>query len=252
MVAVDLIDQRNLMYNNVKFAFTCIVLLLSLITVGLGQNDSSPPKPPVSDSSKVDLNNNLALERERLEFERQKFAEEAAAEQQKLKLEQAKLDQEKSTASQTALLSLVPFLAAIGTLAYSIWSFRTQIKEQGRLQNETAALQFQMKAAEIAFAGSRTPEAVHNRAKALKTLFGDRLPADFATKFDPGVVGGNKEVAEAKQFFLELLLKHPERSGETADLWDALFNEEWMKRVKPILPLKQIMGWTDLNIDESR
>jgi hypothetical protein len=240
------------MYNHVKFASTYIALLLSLTVAGIGQSGSTSPKPPDSDQSKGDLSDNLAVQHERLEFDRQKFAEETAAEQQRLKMEQTKLDQEKSAAHSTALLSSLPLLAAIGTLVYSIWSFRTQIAQQSRLQNETAQLQFQMKAAEIAFAGSRTPEAVHNRAKALKTLFGDRLPADFATKFDPTLVGGNKEVAEAKQFFLELLLKHPERSGETADLWDALFNEEWMKRVKPILPLKPIMAWTDLNVDESR
>jgi hypothetical protein len=228
--------------NKTIFAFAHITLkitlLLSFAGVGLAKTASSSRtvKPPAQ--SKIDtLAEGLRLQRERLDLDRKKLEQDQEIEMQRLGIEEAKLKQEVSAAHLTAWLSIVPFLAAIGTLIYSIWSFRSQIANQTKLQNEGADLQFQMKAAEIAFSGSRTPEAVHNRAKALKALFEDRLPSGFAKNFEADAVGGNKEVPEVKQFFLGLLLKYPERSVEIANLWDALFKEEWVDRIRPLLPL---------------
>ena len=217
----------------------CASLILILSGMAVSQNTAQGPSviTPSCQPQRSHEAEDLALQRERLELDRQKFAGESAAEKQKLQIDQAKLDQEKTNAHLTAIVSLLPLLAAIGTLVYSIWSFRQQIAQQSRLQNEAAQLQFQIKAAEIAFAGAKTPEAVQNRSQALKALFGDRLPPNFAHGFDPLTAGGGKEVPEAKQFFLELLLKYPQRAVEITNLWFALFEEDWVERVRPLLPL---------------
>ena len=215
-----------------------VMLLPALTDVAISHCISLAPtaKPPSSMQTSLDAGS-LALQRERLELDKQKFAVETETQQQRLRIDQAKLDQDQTNARRTALLSLAPLLAAIGTLLYSIWSFRKQIELQTKLQNEASQSQFQMKAAEIAFAGAKTPEAVQNRANALKALFEDRLPHNFATMFDASQVGGAKEVPEAKQFFLELLLKYPNLSVATTELWKALFQEDWLDRVKPLLHL---------------
>src|SRR3712207_9148511 len=76
-------------------------------------------------------------------------------EERKLTLEYEKLKVERLK----SWLSALPLLAALATLTYSIWSFRRQLKENARQQREAAKLQFEIKAAEIAFSG-KTPEEI--------------------------------------------------------------------------------------------
>jgi hypothetical protein len=183
----------------------------------------------------------------------------SSIEQQKLDIERQKLEVERTKASWSAVSTVVPLLAALGTLIYSVWSFRKQTNhtnklqkesaiatatlqkeaatETAALQNESAKLQFEIKAAEIAFSG-KTPEAVINRANVLKTIFGDRLPKDFPPTFDPKKHGGGKESPEEKMFFLELLLKYPGKETEIIEGWEMLFGDSWLDRVKPVVQKK--------------
>jgi hypothetical protein len=188
-------------------------------------------------------------------------------EQQKLAVERQKLEVERSKAAWSAVATIVPLLAALGTLIYSVWSFRKQTGETARLhkeaaietarlQNESAKLQFEIKAAEIAFSG-KTPEAVRNRAKVLKTIFGQRLPENFPPEFDPKTYGGGKETPEEKMFFLELLLKYPGKEKEIVEGWDTLFGDAWLARVKPLIleesdTLASEPGGVKKELDESR
>jgi hypothetical protein len=166
-------------------------------------------------------------------------------EQRKLEIEEEKVQVERQKAWWSAASTIVPLLAALGTLIYSVWSFRKQSEqtaklqkeaaiETAKLQNESAKLQFEIKAAEIAFSG-KTPEAVKNRANVLKTIFGDRLPKNFPPTFDPKTYGGGKESPEEKMFFLELLLKYPGKEAETIKGWEMLFGDTWLDRVKPVI-----------------
>lgn len=172
-----------------------------------------------------------------------------AIEEKKLALEYQKLEVERSKAIWSAMATIVPLLAALGTLIYSVWSFSKQTTqtatlqkdaatETARLQNESAKLQFEIKAAEIAFAG-KTPEAVTNRANVLKTIFGARLPENFPPPLDPKQHGGGKESPEEKLFFLELLLKYPDKETEIIKGWEVLFGDTWLDRVKPVLLKKE-------------
>lgn len=169
----------------------------------------------------------LALDRDRLEFEKQKFVVET-------KRENDKLENEKTKAYWSAISTIVPIIAALLTLGYSVYSFRRQSSEAARLQNETAKLQFEIKAAEIAFTG-KTPKAVENRGRVLKKIFGKRLPEDFPAPFDAAELGGGKETPAEKITFLDLLLKHPGKEQHIFNLWNALFADPWLERVKPVL-----------------
>ena len=169
----------------------------------------------------------LELDRDRLEFEKQKFVVET-------KRENDELENEKTKQIWSAASAIAPIIAALFTLGYSVWSFRKQSVAAATLQNDTAKLQFDMKAAEIAFAG-KTPEAVENRAKLLKKIFGKRLPDNFPPHFEPEEHGGGKEAPEGKLAFVEMLLKYPGQDQKIFRLWSELFGDAWLKKVEPVL-----------------
>jgi hypothetical protein len=164
----------------------------------------------------------LSLQRERLEFDKQKLASDTDIENKKLKIEREKLEAENSTLSH--LVPWITALAALGAFVFSVWSFGKQ-----------AELQFEIKAAEIAFS-RETANAVKSRAKALKLIFPKRLPKDFTNDFDPKDFGSDKEPSDEKKFFLELLLKYPGKEAQAFELWAKLFpgDKEWLGRVETL------------------
>lgn len=163
------------------------------------------------------------VDQERLQLERQKLTFDEKVETDKLELERAKLDVERGNARWSGIAAMIPLLVALFTLFYSIWSFR----KQGRREVE-------LKAAEFAFQG-KTPEALLNRCRALKKIFGKRLPADFGESFKPEEHGGGKEDSDSKKLFLELLLKYPTQRTEVVQYWNQLFGDAWVERVQPVL-----------------
>jgi hypothetical protein len=208
------------------------ILALALL-LSLGRSASAQPKPhsastpaPLNTMGTVD-ERKLQLDRERLDFDKQKFMTETA-------IAREKLQNDRDHETWSALSTLLPFFAGFLTLGYSVWSFRKQATTTARLQNETARLQFEMKAAEIAFAG-KTPTAVQNRAGVLKTMFGDRLPGAFPPPFDVAKHGEKAESPAEKIQFLEMLLKYPDHQQQAVDLWAALFTDDWLDRVKPVV-----------------
>jgi len=205
-------------------------LLLSVVVSAQSNERSSGAKghlDSVSVTTPSIEERKLILDRDRLDFEKQKFEAET-------KLSSAKLEQERTAAMWSAASTILPFVAGFFTLCYSIWSFRRQASQAATFQKDSAKLQFDLKAAEIAFSG-KSPEAVKNRASALKKMFGDRLPADFAKDFDADSHGGGKEASTEKMAFLDLLLKHPDKQPQIVKIWDALFSDAWLDRVKPIV-----------------
>lgn len=172
------------------------------------------------------------IQRERLDLEKQKLASDRAAERERLNLERSKLEVERSKVVWSALSTIVPLLGVLLTVAYSAWSFTRQTALQIAAQNDAAKLAFEVKAAEIAFAG-RSPQAVFNRGKALKAMFGSRLPDGFLAQFDPNIYGGDKEDPDVKKFFLELIVKHPDQKVQILKYWREIFpgDAAWLGRV---------------------
>ena len=177
----------------------------------------------------------LALQRERLQLETQKFVSDVNVENAKLAIERDKLQADFAVAKWSKVSSVVPLVVALATILYGVWSFSRQAQQQAAAQAAAASLQFELKAAEIAFAG-KTPEAVMNRARALSVIFPTRLPSDFVGTFDPQEVGGGKQDPEGKKFFLELLTKcRPQDKAEIFRLWQALFGDKWLNGIESLL-----------------
>jgi hypothetical protein len=179
------------------------------------------------------------VQREQLELARQKLASDRAAEKARLDIEQSTLDVERSQLGieqskilWSALSTIVPLLGVLLTVAYSAWSFKRQASQQAAAQRESARLAFDMKAAEIIFAGT-SPEAVQNRGNALKAIFGSRLTGAFLEGFDPNAFGGDKETPEPKRYLLALLVKYPQQRADILKYWLQLFpgDSEWLNRV---------------------
>lgn len=216
-------------------ALTVFIMAVMLSAVFTKPTDAQPRSQTAADHSTHPASGGtpsaeerqLVLDHDRLEFEKQKFVVET-------KRGNDQLQNEKTKTYWSAVSTIVPIIAALLTLGYSIWSFRKQSIEAARLQNEGAKLQFEIKAAEIAFAG-KTPRAVEHRGRILKKIFGDRLPENFPAPFE---AGEPKETPAEKITFLELLLKNPGKEQQILKLWTALFGElgdPWLERVKPIV-----------------
>lgn len=184
-------------------------------------------------------NDNKSIEQQRLDLERQKFESDTRLEKEKIQIEREKL----TAIPWTAFSTIVPLLAVLFTIGYSVWSFRKQNEQQNaqrradtkqleKQRAEDARLQFEMKAAEIAFAGE-TPLAVGDRAKALKAMFVSRLPDNFLSDYDPHEFGEKEGNVESKKFFLELLLKYPDQQLEILYFWKEIFpgDVDWLRRV---------------------
>lgn len=90
-------------------------------------------------------------------------------ERDKLELEKRKLRVEWAK----AVGSWIPLLAILATVALGVWELR-----------EKSRADFELKAAEIVLNAS-SPIASANKAYALKKIFPERLPANFAESFDP-------------------------------------------------------------------
>ncbi|BCG03911.1 hypothetical protein PPGU19_084790 (plasmid) [Paraburkholderia sp. PGU19] len=198
----------------------------------MGRNAAAPQQ--ASAPSQADM-----LARERLDFDKAKTAFDQSIENQKMELERKKLandnariDLDESKNWWAAASTIVPLLGVLATLAFSIYSFRKQQAMQIESQNETARLNFEIKAAEIAFEG-KSAYAVENRGRALRQIFSDRLRTDFLTNFNPDEFGGDAEPATQKMTLLDLLAKYPNQRTEILTNWSNLFpgDRSWLARV---------------------
>jgi hypothetical protein len=176
--------------------------------------------------SNIGDKSDIQLQQDRLEFEKEKAIEDRKLERERLDFDKTKHNSDelnaKSNARLSAIATIVPVLAACLTIGFGIWNYR-----------KGARLQFEIKAAEIAFE-RETAKAVQNRAIALKKMFGDRLPKGFPAPFDLAELGGNKEDPEGKLTFLELILKYPDKQPQITRLWKELFDDDWLERVEQL------------------
>jgi hypothetical protein len=154
---------------------------------------------PIPDQSSSDM------EREKLQLERDK-----------VQLERDKLKVEQDKAKWTAVSISVTALAALLTLGFGFWS-----------QYKQAQSQFEIKAAEIVLKTGSGSEA-RDTAKALSSLFPERLPNNFAETFDPKKVPNfGPDVVNAKTELLHILPgKTEEQKKEIIDLWKRMFPED--------------------------
>src|SRR5882672_7786744 len=108
-------------------------------------------------------------------WERHKF-------EQTMLLEQERLSVERTRTLVMSISTVFPLVLGLLTIALGVWSLRRQIKEQATARDREAGVQFELKAAELVLSSS-SPGQAKTRARALKALLGDRLPAAFVESF---------------------------------------------------------------------
>jgi hypothetical protein len=128
---------------------------------------------------------------------------------------------------------MIPLLVAALSIGLGVWSNRQNARLQREFQDRTERSQFELKAAELAFA-EKGPHGTYQRARALKALFPDRLPDDFAERFDPKTfLTSPGEGSDGKFRFIEAMAPHVKDSEQLIALWEALFPADtWPVRAK--------------------
>jgi hypothetical protein len=134
-------------------------------------------------------------------------------ENKKLEIEQRKLEIELSKVKWTAISIAVTILAALGTIAYGVYSIAEQ-----------ATLTFQLEAAKSVIASKNTAAAV-SQADFLRDVFSDSLPPHFLAKLDVKNFPDAPNVA-AKWDFLQLLSSRGLKPDQTAQLYHVLFPDD--------------------------
>jgi hypothetical protein len=155
---------------------------------------------------------NQEIEREKLKLERDRFA-----------FEQEKFRETQKTEKFKALMLFIPLLAAILTIAYSSYS-----------SNQEAKNNFELKAAEIVM-NANGPLVTYHKAIAMKYLFNDSLPDDFAASFNPADRKfGGPDYIDSKKELLKLIVENPQFDrNDTIELWCDLFpGDEWINHLR--------------------
>jgi hypothetical protein len=118
----------------------------------------------------------------------------------------------------TALTIIIPVLVAAATLGVGIYT-----------QNQQARRTFELKVAELVMVDI-SPWGARNRARALKALFADTLPADFAADFNPSDFVGHQS---SKRELLKMIAENPGAKDIIVSSWRQLFpDDEWAKDLK--------------------
>lgn len=171
------------------------------------QTDPAPekmaePKPDPEDRK-------LEIEREKLVIEREK-----------LKIEFEKLRVERWKARSTVASIGIPLVVVALTVWVGYQSERTR-----------AETEFNLKAAEIIMA-HQNPFEMKGRARILKAIFPQRLPADFGENFS------EREYAVPlpanSELLLRLLIEHPDQRAEIIRMWRVAYpDESWVEALNP-------------------
>jgi hypothetical protein len=152
-----------------------------------------------------------------------------ALEREKLNLEWLKLWVSGGAIAGPLLIATIGFWTAVTNQ-------RNQEKLQRAAKEAEAKIQFELKAAEIVMA-EHSPYAAHGKARALKTLFPERLSAGFADSFRPeNFLDTGSESPQAKSFFFERAIANQAALPKMLELWKKLFPEHiWVNRVEELL-----------------
>jgi len=183
----------------------------------------------------VDSDPKLAQEQAKLQLDRERFEHEKALAEERFgheqKLDQSKTSQEKRRTWITAGSIFIPLLIAALTFANASFTQERQAEDQLALQAQQAQAEFELKAADIVMA-SDSAAGTYNKARAMRALFPNRLPLDFAGSFNPSDYTSSNEagVVQSKKELLNLLADHPSERQQIIDTWKYLFpDDEWVK-----------------------
>jgi hypothetical protein len=136
-------------------------------------------------------------------------------EKRKLEIEERKAEIENLKVKWAAISIAVTMLAALGTIAYGVYSIGQQAK-----------LTFQLEAAKTVMASKNTAGAI-TQANFLRDVFSDNLPPKFLSKLDLRDFPDAPNV-EAKWEFLTLVSSRGLKPDQTAQFYRVLFpDDKW-------------------------
>ncbi|MDP9072479.1 MAG: hypothetical protein M3N68_14585 [Actinomycetota bacterium] len=121
-------------------------------------------------------------------------------------------------------LTVLAIAIPLGVIALALVAGAFNEREQDKMD-------FQLRAAQAVMneRGDATPAS---RARALKSLFGDGLPDDFADHFDPETYGNadvEAQVVRSKKDLMQLLADHPRERAQIIDTWKQVFpGDKWV------------------------
>ncbi len=101
-------------------------------------------------------------------------------------------------------------------------------------QREQDKLDFQLRAAQAVMNENGDVAAV-SKARALKSLFGDRLPEDFVDSFDAETYPTEiaSQVVRSKKDLMQLLADHPRERAQIIDTWKQVFpGDTWVNDLR--------------------
>src|SRR5215213_6849236 len=182
----------------------------------------------------VNSNPDPDLERDKLQLDRERFVHEQ-------ELDRSKTAEEKRRTWLTAVSSVGALVAIFIPLLIAALTFRNasvtqerQAEDQLALQAQQAQAAFELKAAEIVMASDNVA-VTYNKARAMRALYPNRLPPDFAGSFNPSDFTSSNEagVVQSKKELLNLLADHPSERQQIIDTWKHFFPEdEWVKNLE--------------------
>lgn len=188
--------------NILKSALIITFFLFTTLVFGVSTQIAQTEKKVFPETETVKL--------EKMKFEYQKV------------LEEKKLQVERLKAWLTGGSIIIPLLLGLSTL---IWQSKNTLK----LKKTEAQDAFELKAAEIVFMGD-SPRATLNRAKALKELFPNRLPANIGNTFEPGKYSGLRFEAWLELF--KVVCSKVQSPKEVYEIFYELCPEDkWIKKI---------------------
>lgn len=191
------------MQNLIKSILLCMVMQLT-VAIAVGQSTGSSTWTTEA--------------QERLTLDRERFAFEKANESRK--------------ARDEIIKSVITGLSILIPLLLGIYTVRSQIKGAFELKRYEADNDFVLKAADVVM-NAKNPFGARKKAEVMKDLFGNRLPMDFASSFDPKKHAHIGPSYESKLELLKLILANPSKEGEIVRLWRRAFPGDTLEQLFP-------------------
>ena len=171
----------------------------------------------------MNIDEGFDLEREKLQVEKDKlkWEEEKLKRNQDFEREKSKID------NGLNFKNIIPGISVVVSVVILVLTLNSNFQIQ-KMQNEidlnlanvSANNDFQLKAAEIAM-DSDSPVETLNKAVALKKLFKDKLPENFAEDFNATEIGGPN-----KKKLFDTLSEHPENREQILQDWIELWPDD--------------------------
>jgi hypothetical protein len=148
--------------------------------------------------------------------------------------------QEAKSLENSEMLKNYATLASIIAIGIPVWVAAINVREQRRIADEQAKLQFRMKVAELALTNTENATQAKEKARALANLFkpSPLIPDEFAEQFDPKQFQfGYGSSKKKREEMIALLAQYPNQRKQILSDWYVLFRWDWWW-IEPFLSIE--------------